>query len=93
MGRLLAWLAGALGLALLLRRLRGRGAPAAEQEFDPAAELRRKLDESRAVVDEREEFEAGETPVDRAESIEDRRRRVHEAGRAALDDMQGRTED
>ena len=55
---------------------------------DPrAAELRRKLSESRAIVTEREEFEAGETSVDEAApagpEVEDRRRRVHEEGRAA----------
>jgi hypothetical protein len=90
MSRLLAWLAGAVGLAVLLRR---RRKPPAQPEFDPAGELRRKLDESRAVVDEREEFEAGETPIDQAESLEDRRRRVHDAGRAALEDMHGPSAD
>ena len=59
----------------------------AEQEPDPrAGELRAKLAESRAVVDEREEFEAAETPVDEADP-EERRRRVHEQGRAAVDEM------
>ena len=51
---------------------------------DPAEELRRKLDESRSLVSEREEFEAGETPID---AVEDRRRAVHERGRGAIDDI------
>jgi hypothetical protein len=57
-------------------------------EPDPAAELRSKLDESRTMVGERDEFEAAETPVDRAEpGVEERRRSVHEQGRAAIDAM------
>jgi hypothetical protein len=60
---------------------------------DPRAdELRRRLQESRAVVAERDEFEEGETPVDRADPGEDpeaRRRRVHEAGRSTVDRMRG----
>jgi hypothetical protein len=63
-------------------------APASpEPEVDPRAEaLRAKLEESKAVVDEREEFEAAETPVDEADPDE-RRRRVHEVGRAAVEEM------
>jgi hypothetical protein len=38
-----------------------------EPEPDPAAALRAKLEESRAVADERDEFESGETPLDRAD--------------------------
>jgi hypothetical protein len=57
-------------------------------EPDPAEELRRKLDESRALVAEREEFEGAETPVDRAEAgVDERRRTVHEQARAAIDEM------
>ena len=74
---------------MLARMLRPRRrAPAFEPGPDPrAAELRRKLAESRSIVSEREEFEAAETPVDEAdaaqEQVEDRRRQVHEEGRAA----------
>jgi hypothetical protein len=81
-----AWI-GAIGVAAAAayRALRRRS-PAAE---DPRAEdLRRKLDESRAVVDEREEFESAETPVDEVE-VDDRRRAVHERGRAAAEQMRG----
>ena len=44
------------------------------------------------MVAEREEFEAAETTVDQAEPLADvgeRRRQVHEAGRAAADRMRG----
>ena len=83
-----AWL-GALGVAgaAVARALRRTPAPA--PGADPRAEeLREKLEESRAVVDEREEFEAAETPVDEAE-VDDRRRSVHERGRAAAEQMRG----
>jgi hypothetical protein len=86
----LAWLAALLGFAAFARRLRRRREePAA---VDPADELRRKLDESRSIVSERDEFEEGETPVDRAESasgVDERRRQVHEQGRSAVEEMQG----
>jgi hypothetical protein len=81
-----AWI-GAIGVAAAAayRSLRRQPAPA---EDPRAEELRRKLDESRAVVDEREEFESAETPVDEAE-VDDRRRAVHERGRAAAEQMRG----
>jgi hypothetical protein len=89
----LVWLVGGglAGLAaartLLLRRR--TASPAAEQ--DPRAdELRRKLAEARDMADEREEFESAETTVDRAESagmVAERRREVHERGRAAAEEM------
>jgi hypothetical protein len=84
-----AWLAGAAGAAIAVyRKMRRPPVPVAE---DPRAdELRRKLDESRAVVDEREEFEAAETPVDQADPdapVEDRRNAVHERGKAAAEQM------
>ena len=89
----LAWVAGALGVAgtVVYRKLRPGLAPAEE---DPrAAELRRRLDESRAIVEEREEFESAETPVDAAGEAapEARRRVVHERGRAAAEEMRGRS--
>jgi len=40
------------------------------------------------VVDEREEFESAETPVDEAD-VDDRRRAVHDRGRAAAEQMRG----
>jgi hypothetical protein len=83
-----AWL-GALGVAgaAVVRALRRKPAPAPAP--DPRAEeLRQKLEESRAVVDEREEFESAETPVDEAD-VDDRRRAVHDRGRAAAEQMRG----
>lgn len=64
---------------------------------DPRAdELRRKLAESRALAGERDEFEAGETTVDRAEPVpaapDDRRRDVHAEGRAAVERMERSSE-
>jgi hypothetical protein len=86
----MAWLGGAIGVAgaAAYRALRRRPAPV--PAADPRAdELRQRLDESRALVDEREEFESAETPVDQAEpaDVADRRRAVHERGRAAADQM------
>ena len=61
----------ALGLygAVTSRRRRPLPGPApAPPGPDPRAEeLRQRLAESRAIVEERDEFEAAETPVDRAE--------------------------
>jgi len=95
MRRLPAWLAGAAGalaVARTLVRRRGRAAPAPEPPRpDPRAEeLRTRLAEARAAGDDRDEFEAGETPVDEAVSPgpDERRRRVHEQGRSAIDEMQ-----
>jgi hypothetical protein len=95
---LTAWLAGAAGAAAAAyRRLRGR-----EPAEDPRAEeLRRRLDEARAVVEEQhEEVASPETPVDAVmapqpesepepEAVEDRRRAVHERARAAAEEMRG----
>jgi hypothetical protein len=62
-----------------------------EAGSDPrAGELRERLAESRAVVTEREEFEAAETPVDEAEPVADvdeRRREIHEQAREAAEDL------
>ena len=44
---------------------------------------------ARAAADDREAFEAGETPVDEAADPEARRRAVHEQARAAIDEMRG----
>jgi hypothetical protein len=95
----LALLTGAVGgfalFRLLSRARRGGGSAIVPQvpAADPRAEeLRRKLAESRAVADEREEFEGAETPVDHAEPLSDpgaRRRQVHEQARAAAERMRG----
>ena len=63
---------------------------------DPRAdELRRKLEESRSIAEERDEFEAAELPVDQAEAVADvseRRRAVHERARDATERMRERDE-
>lgn len=84
-----------MSLAALWRLIRPWRRKASEPAaVDPRAdELRARLDESRAVVDDREEFEAGETPVDAAEPVpadpDERRRSVHAEGRSAVDRMRG----
>jgi hypothetical protein len=92
MRRLPAWLAGAAGALAVARTLvRRRGRVAPQPEVDPRAdELRARLAEARAAGDDRDEFEAGETPVDQAVTLgpDERRRQVHEQGRAAVDEMQ-----
>ena len=68
--------------------------PAPAPVEDPRAEeLRQKLEESRAVVDEPEEFDSAETTVDEAEpvDVQDRRDAVHERGRAAAEEMRRRS--
>jgi len=80
----LLWLAGALGILWLVRRLRRRRA--VEEGPDPADELRRKLDESRAAEDEPSEAPPEEAAP--AEDLDERRRQAHDRGRSALDQMQ-----
>jgi hypothetical protein len=100
--RLVAWLLGGFALFGFLKRR----APAAEHDAvdvpeldadarDPRAEeLRRKLAESRSMLEERDEFEAAEPTVDQTEHAPDdperRRREVHEAGRTIAREMRRR---
>ena len=88
--RALAGVGGAIGGIALVRFLRRRGTPAPPPAPPPhpSEALRAKLDESRAVVTDRDEFEAGETPVDEADP-DARRRAVHEQARAQLDELSG----
>ena len=96
MRRALAWFAGGLGIATLLRFRRRPEileAPAA----DPAAELRRKLAEARGAGDDRDEFDAAEgTPLDEVEapplSLEERRAAIHARAQEALGEMDGPAE-
>ncbi|MFL5918739.1 MAG: hypothetical protein ACJ74X_08435 [Gaiellaceae bacterium] len=93
MRRPLAWLLGTLAVLGFLRRR--REPVTADVGADPRAEdLRQKLAESRAIVDEREEFERAELTIDRAEPAPDdpaaRRRAVHESARATVDQMRRR---
>jgi hypothetical protein len=89
----LAWLLGAFALFGFLRRRREPDAVVAE--VDPRAEeLRRKLAESRSIVEERDEFEGAELTVDLAEPApedpESRRRAVHDSARATVEQMRRR---
>ena len=83
MKRLLALLAGALGLGALLRRRAHEPGPAVDE---PADALRAKLAESRGVEEDRDAFEAGETAVDEAD-VAARRADVHARARQAIDDL------
>jgi hypothetical protein len=93
--KLVAFVAAAatgFGFVRLLMRRRAVHAPPVEALADSrAAELRRKLEESRSLVGEREHFESGETTVDAADAepadLDERRRAVHEEGRAAVERM------
>jgi hypothetical protein len=97
--RRLALLTGgiAVGIAALWRTIRRR--PEGWVELEPvdarADALRRRLDESRAVVEDREEFEGAETTVDTVQDVPadpaERRRAVHVEGRDAVDRMRGST--
>jgi len=91
--RIIAWLAGAIGIAALLR-LRRRPTELSPSPVgpDPADELKRRLEEAREAPHDRDEFDAAEgQPVDEVEptrSIAERRQAVHEKAREALSDMQ-----
>ena len=92
MGRLLAGLGGALGLAALWRFLRRAPEPQ-KAAVDPAEELRARLEQAREATDDRDEFDAAEgQPVDEVEaprSIEERRRAIHDKAQQALGEMHG----
>ena len=103
MRRLVGWIGGALGGITAYRLLRRRPGvppqPVTEPPAEPdtrAEELREKLAESRAAEPVVEEPVAAEPPAAQVaeedpaleqESPEERRQRVHEEGRAALDEM------
>ena len=82
MRRLYTWFAGVVGGAAVYRAFRRRPGTLAEPE-------------AREAGDDRESFEAGETPVDQADvapgtgDLDTRRRSVHEQARATIDEMQG----
>jgi hypothetical protein len=85
MRRFLAWLACGTGAAFVFRwRLRRRRP--SEAAPDPAEELKRKLQESRA---EEPGTQAAE-PEEPRTGVDERRRLVHERGRAAVDEMRDR---
>ena len=86
MDRRFAWLGAAAGAVAVWRWRWRRRKPV---EADPAESLRAKLEESRAVADERDSFEERETPVDEAADPQARRRSVHEDARARMDELRG----
>jgi hypothetical protein len=90
MKRLADWLGGALS-GVVAYRLWKRwqkpvAASAGEEIDDRAEELRAKLAEAR-TSEEPAPVEPTEQPGESPESLEERRRRVHEEGRAAIDRM------
>lgn len=91
MRRGLAWLGGALGVAAWLRLRRRSSGTFERRDSDPADELRARLDQARATVDDRDAFDAAEgQPVDEVEpprSIEERRRAIHDKAQQALGEM------
>ena len=100
MRRALAWIAGGLGIAALLRlrrRAETREAPSLDRAPDPAAVLRRKLAEARGAGGDRDAYDAAEvTPVDEVPgdearapgpSLEERRAAIHAKAQEALGEM------
>jgi hypothetical protein len=94
----LAFLAGGVAVAgaAVHRFLRRSSAPAPAADSH-AEELRAKLAESRAVVEDREEFDSAETPVDEADEavapeLGDRRRALHARGRHVAQEMRRGTD-
>ena len=89
MRRLADWIGGAVWGVVTYRlwkrwrRPAVATGPATAEADDRAEELRAKLAESRASDEEPAPDDAGESE----ESVEERRRRVHEEGRAAIDRM------
>jgi len=100
MRRLLTGIAGAVGLAALLRALRRRRATPSQPQPptpDPAAELREKLAQARGAADDRDEFDAAEgVTVDEAgdaRSLDERRRAVHDRAQQTLGQMRADDDD
>jgi hypothetical protein len=78
------------GLAALVAYVlrRRQAPPLGEPEVDPAEELRRKLDETRAKAEPEPEPETA-----LSDDLAERRRQVHERARAARDEMRGSSPD
>ncbi len=97
MRRLYTWLLGVAGGATAYRAFRRRPHRVREPGSEPdgrAGGGRAALAQARVAGDDREDFEAGETPVDQVDAaetgdLEARRRAVHRDARAAIDEMQG----
>jgi hypothetical protein len=92
MRRSFAWLACGSGALFAFRWLRLRRRRPETPAADPAEELRQKLQESRAEAASPEP-EPPQTPREAAAEVtsaDDRRREVHERGRAAIEQMRER---
>jgi hypothetical protein len=92
--RALTWVAGAVGLAALLRHLSRRRAtapPSPAVEEDPADELRRKLAGQEAGGEPGPGEEPEPSEATDAADLEERRARVHEQAQAAIDSMHDAT--
>ena len=89
MRRFLAWLGCAIGAAWIFRRLR-RSEP--DPAADPAEELRRKLEASREDEPASAEPSVAEPEAQEA-GLDERRRAVHDRGRAAIDAMRARPDE
>lgn len=88
MRRALAWTAGIVGIAALVRWLRRRShdaeaPPVAVSHPDPAAELRRTIDESRPAEPAEPTGAPGAEPAPEG-SVDDRRAAVHARGEDAI---------
>jgi hypothetical protein len=68
--RLFAWLAGAAGGLAAYRAVRGKPSRPQPVSDNRAEELKARLQQAREAGDDRDAFEAGEVPVDRAEPPE-----------------------
>jgi hypothetical protein len=79
--RRLVLLTGIAALAAWFFRWRRGPEPVSELSADPAEELRRKLDETRATSEPA-------PSVDVSGDLDARRREVHDRARAAVDEMQ-----
>ena len=97
MRRLVGWTAGIVGIAALARllaRRQARAARAPAPAADPATELRRKLDASRAdtaaagTPDAPTESVPGDEPAAPVETLDERRARVHAKAQEALEAME-----
>jgi hypothetical protein len=86
MWRRLLVLAAVVALVAYVLRRRPAAQTVAEPAVDPAEELRRKLDETRANAEPEAETQL-------SDDLDERRRQVHERARAARDEMRGPSPD
>ena len=93
MRKLVGWIAGLVGIAALARVLARRRGPralppaASATTPDPADELRRKLSETRAAAGA-DPAMTPERASEPAETLDERRSRVHEKAQQAIQAMQ-----